>query len=343
MKTRLFSFFFSISLLCSIGSLFALGASDAKDSARGKEVVVYAYDSFTAEWGLGPELVKLFEAKSGYTVTLISCGDAGQVLSRAALEKKAPNADVLIGIDNNLLDAARKENILQPYKGANAEKVVAKDLRFANDWLLTPYDWGYFAIIFDTESLITPPASLADLTKGEYAKKLILMDPRMSTPGAGFLAWTLAVYGKEYASYWTALKKNILTLAPGWDTGYGLFTSGEAPLVISYTTSPAYHVEYDKTDRYQALIFSDGHIRQIEGLGVVKGARNPAGAEAFVDFMLTDEAQGVLPLTQWMYPVSASVKLPASYSAAPKAAKTLSVPSADVQAAIESVMSILSK
>jgi len=340
MKTRLFSFFLILSLFVSLGALVAGGKPDA---ARSYELVVYAYDSFTADWGPGPELVKLFEEKTGYNVTLVSCGDAAQVLSRAVLEKKAPAADVLVGIDNNLLDAARRAGVLRAYKPANADKIVAKNLVLADDWLLTPYDWGYFAMIFDTASGITPPASLDDLLKPEYAKKIILMDPRTSTPGTGFLAWTLAVYGKNHTDYWTKLKPNILTLAPGWDTGYGLFTAGEAPLVISYTTSPAYHVEYDKTDRYRALIFPEGHMAQIEGLGVAKNAPNPAAAEAFVDFMLTEAAQAVLPLTQWMYPVSASVKLPASYDAAPRAGKTLTVASSTVTASVDPVISILAK
>ena len=326
----------------------ARGKTDAvfaatSNNGPAKELVVYAYDSFVADWGPGPELIKRFEAKTGYKVTMISCGDAAQVLSRAVLEKKNPGADVLVGIDNNLLDAARKEGILAAYKPANADAVVAKDLVLSDDWLLTPYDWSYFAMIFDTASGIKPPASLEDLTKGEYAKKIILMDPRTSTPGTGFLAWTLAVYGAKYADYWTRLKGNILTMAPGWDTGYGLFTSGEAPLVISYTTSAAYHVENDKTNRYQALIFAEGHMAQVEGLGLVKGAKNAAAAKAFIDFMLTDEAQSVLPLTQWMYPVSKTVKLPDSYKAAPLAPKKLTVSSADVGAAIAPVLGILNK
>lgn len=341
-RTRLFSFF-SVLFFLVCGAAFAAGSAKSGDDTRSRELVVYAYDSFCADWGPGPELVRLFEAKTGYRVTLVSCGDAAQVLSRAALEKKAPLADVLVGIDNNLLPNARKQGVLEAYRSPLAAKVVPGELALASDWLLTPYDWGYFSVIFDTASGLKPPASLEDLTKSEYAKKLILMDPRTSTPGLGFLAWTIAAYGKDWRSYWTRLKPSILTLAPGWDAGYGLFTAGEAPLVISYTTSPAYHVEYDKTDRYQALVFAQGHTAQIEGLGLVRGARNPAAAKAFIDFMLTDEAQSVLPLTQWMYPVSASVKLPGCYRAAPKASRTLSADPAAVSAAVSEVISILSK
>jgi len=336
MKARLYSFFLIVVSVFSLGTAFAGGTTATK------ELVVYAYDSFTADWGPGPELVKRFEAKTGAKVTLVSCGDAAQVLSRAILEKGKPVADVLVGFDNNLVDAARKAGVLTAYKPAGAAN-VAKELTLADDWLLTPYDWGYFAIMFDTQSGLTPPASLEDLTKPEYAKRLILMDPRTSTPGAGFLAWTIARYGKAYPDYWQRLKGSVLTLAPGWDSGYGLFTAGEAPLVISYTTSAAYHVEYDKTDRYRALIFAEGHPMQVEGLGIAKGAKHVELAKAFIDFMLTDAAQEVLPLTQWMYPVSKTVKLPDSYRAAPFAPKTLSVPAADVSAAVETAVGILSK
>ena len=51
------------------------------------------------------------------------------------------------------------------------------------------------------------------------------MDPRTSTPGLGFVAWTVAVFGEKYIDYWKALKPNILTMAPGWSAGYGLFTN----------------------------------------------------------------------------------------------------------------------
>lgn len=344
MRTRLFSFSV-IAFLLSIAPVRLMAGGAREDSApgRARELVVYAYDSFTAEWGPGPELARRFEAGTGYRVTLISCGDAAQVLSRAALERNSPSADVLVGLDNNLAEAARRQGVLDTYKPAGADRIVPPELRLDSDWLLTPYDWGYFAMIFDTASGLKPPESLEDLTRPEYSKKIILMDPRTSTPGVGFLAWTMAVYGEGYREYWTRLKGNILTMAPGWDSGYGLFTSGEAPLVISYTTSPAYHLEFEGSERYRALIFDQGHPMQIEGLGLVKGAKNPEAARAFIDFMLSDEAQSVLPLTQWMYPVSRTVSLPESYRAAPRAGKTLFAPASGVGDAIDAVISILAR
>lgn len=327
-------------MIICLGSLGALGSSDV--DSRSREIVVYAYDSFVSEWGPGPELKRLFEEKTGYSLTLVSCGDAAEVLSRAVREKMNPRADILVGIDNTLADRARSADILAPYRPADAEKTVPSELVFTDDWLLTPYDWGVFAIIHDTESGVEPPASLEELTSEKYRGKIILMDPRMSTPGAGFLAWTIAVYGERYEEYWRRLKENILTLAPGWDAGYGLFVAGEAPLVISYTTSPAYHLEYEQTERYKALVFPEGHIRQIEGAGMVKGAKNKKGAQAFLDFLLSPEAQNVLPRTQWMYPVNASVPLPESFSVSPKPVRILTLPDTGIHNATERVLDLLS-
>lgn len=339
MKTRL-CIFLSVFFIFTVSS-YAGGTAD--EQLRSREVVVYAYDSFVSEWGPGPELKKRFEARTGYTLTLVSCGDAAEVLSRAVREKKAPRADVLLGIDNTLAPQARVADILVPYKPGKAGEIIDAGLAFTEDWLLTPYDWGVFAIIFDTESGITPPQSLEDLAHSRFQGKFILMDPRMSTPGTGFLAWTMAVYGERYPEYWSRLKGNILTLAPGWDSGYGLFVSGEAPLVISYTTSPAYHLEYEQSRRFQALVFPEGHIRQIEGAGIVRNAENRDGAEAFIEFLVSTEAQEVLPVTQWMYPVDPSVPLPESFSASPRIDTVLSLPEDGMRTALTRVLDILSE
>ena len=319
---------------------------DAAENVRSKEVVVYTYDSFVSEWGPGPEIKEKFEAASGYTLTFIDCGDGVQVLSRALLEKDSVQADVILGLDNIIAPQALQSGILESYKPKDVEKIISSDvaLQLGQGWFLTPYDYSHFAMIYDTQSDVPCPKSLEDLTDKVYEKKIILMDPRTSTPGLGFVAWTLAVFGDNALDYWKSLKPNILTMAPGWSSGYGLFKQGEAPLVISYTTSPASHVEYDNTDRYIAPVFEEGHVMQVEGAGLLKGAPNKKGAQVFLDFLIGEEAQSVLPLTQWMNPVNKNVQLPESYKkAAPVPEKTLFVvPDAATQLS-EKVMKLLSE
>lgn len=291
-------------------------------SAQSRELVIYAYDSFVSDWGPGRKVVPLFEKAANCKVTLVSKGDAGQVLSAAVLEKGSPKADVLLGLDNNLVRKAIQADVLQPYTPKNLS-LLAPGVDFDPTHHLIPYDFGYFCLVWDSQKLPNPPKTLADLAKPEYAKKLILMDPRTSTPGLGFLATVVAAKGEKWPEFWKAIKPSILTITSGWDSGYGMFTQGEAPLVISYTTSPAYHAENDKTDRYKAIVFPEGLVMQVEGAGIVKNAQHAELAKAFIEFMLTPAFQNELPLTQWMYPVNPAVKLPASYAVAPKPAKVL--------------------
>ncbi len=302
-------------------SVHAGGEAEGAKPIDKNEVVVWTYDSFASEWGPGPAITEAFKAETGLNVRFVTHGDAGALLSKVITEGSSADADVVLGLDQNLLARAIASGLFAPYKPVGADRLPAA-LLLDDKFRLTPYDYGYFAVIYDSERLAKAPESLEDLTKPEFARKLILMDPRTSTPGLGFFAWTVAVYGAGWKDYWKRLAPSILTVADGWDTGYGMFTSGEAPLVLSYTTSPAYHLEYEKTERFKTAIFPQGHVAQIEGAGLLLASRRPENGKRFLDFMLGEAFQKIIPVTNWMYPVM-EVPLPASYRAAPKPTKTL--------------------
>jgi thiamine transport system substrate-binding protein len=281
------------------------------------ELVIYAYDSFIS-WGLAEATMHTFEAANNCKITLVGSGDAGQVLNRAILEKDQPQADILVGIDNNYLAKALKHDVLESYTSKNLT-LVPPELIFDPTLHLTPFEYGFIAFVYDSEKIKEPPTSLRDLTDSQWKGKIILEDPRTSSPGVAFLLWTIAAFGEDgYLSYWEQLKPSILTITQGWDTAYGMFTTGEAPIVLSYATSPAYHVETEQTTRYLAAPMAEGFYRQIEGMGIVKGAKQRALAEKFIDFMLTEEFQQEIPLTQWVFPVNPNVHLPKSFEYAAK-------------------------
>ena len=56
-----------------------------------------------------------------------------------------------------------------------------------------PFDWGYFAFVYDKTKLETPPKSFEELAASDL--KIIIEDPRSSTPGLGLLMWVKAAYG----------------------------------------------------------------------------------------------------------------------------------------------------
>ena len=141
-------FLLSITTLTFIG----LFTSASKKNARTNEIVVYTYNSFSGEWGAGPEIARLFEQKTGIKVTYAEIGDSGQILSKAILEKKKPYADVLVGLDNYSAEKAAKSKVLINYKPANADSLIPSELTqklngSANKWMLTPYDYSHFAFV----------------------------------------------------------------------------------------------------------------------------------------------------------------------------------------------------
>jgi thiamine transport system substrate-binding protein len=312
--------FFAVPVFFLLLSGIFGGCSREKEAAD-NTLVIWTYDSFNSEWGPGPELAKRFEAETGISLSWVAHGDAGEVLSRLLLEGRDAGADIVLGLDQNMADRAVDSGLLSAYKPKGAEKLFP-ELIIDDQYRLIPLDYSYFAICYDSERLPNPPRNLEDLTKSEYAGKLILMDPRTSSPGLGFFTWVREIYGDNWADYWRRLSPAILTIADGWSSGYGLFTNGEAPLVLSYTTSPGYHVEYEDTERFKAAIFTDGHPIQIEAAALLAGGKNQENAKKFLDFMLTPSFQEVIPLTNWMYPVI-DIPLPDSFRLNPKSDKPL--------------------
>lgn len=190
---------------------------------------------------------------------------------------------------------------------------------------LVPFDYGYFAFIADTEYFKDHelPTCLEDLTKPEFKDKVILIDPRTSSVGLGLLVWTIEALGEDEAfNWWKEMKTNALTIGDSWSSSYGLFTEGEAPLVISYTTSPVYHVLYEDTTRYQALDFTDGHVHTTEYLGILKSSKHVEAAKLFCEFVL-NEGQADIAVANTMFPANSSVELPSAFEYALMPSKTL--------------------
>jgi len=300
-------------------ALLALLAAPA--AAEGK-LTVYTYDSFTADWGPGPAVEKAFEAECDCDVEFVAVADGVALLNRLKLEGAGTQADIVLGLDTNLTFEAKETGLFAPH-GVSLERVSVPG--GWDDDTFVPYDYGYFAVVYDSEALPTPPASLKELVEGDSADKIAIQDPRTSTPGLGLLLWVRAVYGDEAPAAWAKLKDKVLTVTPGWSEAYGLFTNGEAPMVLSYTTSPAYHEIAEGSERYKAASFAEGHYLQVEvAARTVKGEANPL-AQEFLDFMTTPAFQDAVPETNWMFPAApTSEPLNAAFERAIKPEKSLS-------------------
>jgi thiamine transport system substrate-binding protein len=286
-------------------SLFSLAATAAVSlfmpaHAAEKTLTIYTYESFTAEWGPGPKVKAAFEKVCNCTVDYVSLGDGVALLTRLKMEGAATKADIVLGLDNNLIQEAKDTGLLAEH-GIDTSGVTVPG--GFNDPVFVPYDYGHFAVVYDTQTVKNPPKSLKELVEGDPNEKLVIEDPRTSTPGLGMLLWVKSVYGDKAPEAWAKLKPRILTVTPGWSEAYGLFTKGEAQMVLSYTTSPAYHMIAEKVDRYQAAEFSEGHPIQVEVAAMTK-TENADLARDFLKFTVSPAFQDIIPENNWMMPVA---------------------------------------
>ena len=264
-------------------------------------LTVYTYDSFTSDWGPGPQVRKAFEARCGCKLELVGLEDGVSILNRLRLEGANTRADLLLGIDTNLTAEARATGLFEPHGLEFGNSTLPGDWQ---DELFLPYDYGYFAFVYDRERLADVPASLRELVEDENGPTLLIQDPRTSTPGLGLLLWMRKVFGAETAEAWARLAPRIVTVSKGWSEAYGLFLKQEADMVLSYSTSPAYHMIAEQDTRFAAARFAEGHYQQVEVAGLVRGSDNPELARDFLRFMIGEEFQAIIPTTNWMYPAA---------------------------------------
>ncbi|MBU9838267.1 thiamine ABC transporter substrate binding subunit [Rahnella sp. L72c] len=289
-------------------------------------LTVYTYDSFSADWGPGPAIKKAFEAQCGCELKYVALEDGVSLLNRLRMEGKNSKADVVLGLDNNLLQAAEQTGLFAKAPKTSATLTVPGGW---NDNTFVPYDYGYFAFVYDKNKLKNPPKSLDELINSDQKWKVIYEDPRTSTPGLGLMLWMQKVYGDKAPLAWQKLAKKTVTVTKGWSEAYGLFLKGESDLVLSYTTSPAYHIVEEKKDNYAAADFTEGHYMQVEVAGQLANSRQPKLAEQFMKFVTTEDFQKVIPTGNWMYPV---VNTPL-----PDAFKQLTVPAKSLQYSAQDV------
>ncbi|MFH4855818.1 thiamine ABC transporter substrate binding subunit [Vibrio diabolicus] len=297
-------------------SLIALAAITSTSAfAAEKPLTIYTYDSFAADWGPGPKIEQAFEAKCGCDVNFVALDDGVSILNRLRLEGGNSKADIVLGLDNNLMAEAKKTGLLTEHNVDTANTVLPNGW---SDTTFVPYDYGYFAFVYNTEKLANPPKSMKELVETRDDLKVIYQDPRTSTPGQGLMLWMKSIYGDDVTQAWQKLASKTVTVTKGWSEAYSMFLNGESDLVLSYTTSPAYHLIAENDSKFATANFAEGHYMQVEVAAKVKGAKNSELADQFMNFILSDEFQSAMPTGNWMYPVT-GVELPKGF-------ETLSVP-----------------
>ena len=265
-------------------------------AAQGKPVLtIYAGDSVTSEWGPGPKIEQGFEAFCNCDLKFVT----GDALPRILMEGAATDADIVFGLNTDVTARARASGLFAPH--GQDTTGLSLPIEWSDDIFL-PYNWGETAFVYDETRLENPPASFAELLDAPDDLKIVLQDPRSSVSGLAMLLWVKAAYGDQAPDVWAKLAPKVLTVTKGWSEAYGMFTEGEADMVLSYTTSPAYHIAAEDDATKKAAIFPEGHYFMTELAAQLKGTDQPELAQQFMDWIVSPEFQAEIPLANWSLP-----------------------------------------
>jgi thiamine transport system substrate-binding protein len=334
-----------LAVLC-LATLVVGCGSDASSSDKPASITLVAYDSFPPEKTSLNAALDEFTKSTGIAVKIVIAGDAGTMVTKAALTAGNPEGDVMFGVDNTFLSAALDGKIFDKYEPDDWNAIDTDLTALVPGHELTPVDFGDVCINYDidwfTTNNVKPPDSLDDLLNPVYKDLLVVENPSTSSPGLAFLMATIAHSGESgWQDYWKGLRANGVEVVDGWTAAYyeefsgSAGSTGKRPLAVSYGSSPPSEVIFadpPRTDAPTAVVESTC-FRQVEFAGVLRGTEHETEARKLVDFLISPSFQNELPLNLFVYPSRTDTTLPAEFTKfAVVAATPFTIDPADIAA-----------
>jgi thiamine transport system substrate-binding protein len=303
-----------------IGLALIVAASGGETAETPDRLTLVSHDSFAD--AVTDETFTAFTDETGIEVEVLAAGDAGGMVTQAAITAGNPVADVMFGVDDTFLSRALEENLFTEYT-SDLIGSVPEGLKLGPENLVTPISYGDVCLNYDKEWFDTAqlhvPTRLDDLRVNVYAGAMVVEHPATSSPGLAFLLATIDEFGEDgWLDYWADLKAAGVKVAPDWTSAYtGDFTryGGDRSLVVSYASSPPAEVIFadEPLDEAPTGVIEAGCYRQVEFAGVLDGTEYPDAAGDLIDFLLSVEFQETIPLTWFVFPANVDANLPQEF------------------------------
>jgi ABC-type thiamine transport system substrate-binding protein len=196
-----------------------------------------------------------------------------------------------------------------------------------------PYEYGYLGIDYNSTFAQATDGAIAHATfpnftaNATWAKGLLTENPEYDITGEEFLVWQIeyyeAVLHENWETFWQDVwAEGLPDPAPDWGTAFGEFSasSGNPPMVVSYSTDPAYAAANGEAGQFNSTVSwwngTEYGWRTIYGIGIVSGTQHLTLDEEFENWFLGGTVQGEIPENEWEYPANQTVPLPSVFSAA---------------------------
>jgi iron(III) transport system substrate-binding protein len=294
--------------------LFSVMVSTLPAEAQVRRIVVYS-----ALPDLETSLInREFTRRTGIAVEALSVAAAGTLAARIRAEKDRPRADIFVGGSADFHAPLAREGLLQPYRSPVAREARIPPAFVDRDGYWHGWYLGILSILVNTERWdremaprrVPKPATWDDLLRPEFRGHFIMPSPVTTGAGYIFVAGQIFRLGEDRAwAYLRELNRNVAQYTPTAPGTITLLERGEAIVAMMW----AHEAIGARRLRFQPLevIVPPDTAFEIGAVSILRGAPNPEGARAYVDFLLTRTPQDINARYGFRYPVRADVDPPA--------------------------------
>ena len=234
------------------------------------------------------ELVPMFEKQTGINVEIIKAG-SGELLNRLTAEAARPMADVLWSVDSSVVDF--NPTLFEAYAPAGTDALLEG---ISDSEKASPFSAVVMAFIVNESKLdgLPIPQSWLELSDPKYDDYISSAKANRSGSSYIQLATVLQGYGEERG--WEIYKGLLANYVLSDSSGAVPRFVNDGELAIGVTLEDAVLRFMQGGGPVQIVYPSDGTAFHADAMALVAGAPNEGNGKAFLDFMMSVEAQTIV-------------------------------------------------
>jgi iron(III) transport system substrate-binding protein len=237
-------------------------------------------------------IFQTFKSQYGVDVTCLDMS-SGEALERIRAEKDNPQGDVLFGTTNLSHVNLAADGLSEPYKGVGWNQLPDGAIKDP-DGYWTGFYYGVIGFGCSPERLeeigAECPTSWADLIDPAYKGEIVIASPAASGTSYTVLSGLIQLLGEEQAFEWYhQFDANVAQYTESGSAPARMAASGEFAIGISF----AHDIQVQQDGGLPVTINfpEEGTPFEIGGISIIKGTKNLAAAQAWVDYVFSPAFQ----------------------------------------------------